>query len=992
MLAEVQEKYRKAMVSNAQLDNEKNKLMYVVDVLKDSLLELEELLSESRREYEDKVKEHEQEKHAHHLLMLQFREMKDTLKQHQEMLNELRNKQAAFVQDISDLHQTLEWKDKRIQALEGQKEFAEENRLQCNELREVQKLKDASMKHGMLKPSGSVNGAAAAPAVVGSVDADGGILGSPAETELKSPRQEDVDPQHLKEEPENGGEHLWSSETLQKHVDTSALPEEPSCSAECSLSVDLAVVTCSAAEGIGSEPPETIRTADGDAPQTQVQSAVNTGDTEKKETSRITLEEQEPKPSHVQCDSKPHPDLNVEEALQSLPIEPNCQPQHNAAELESGEKMEEKANKSQSSTTSGKKKKKKRGKRKGGSHDNKNQQETRAGNEAGANKKLKEEADIKDVNDTLKAEDEEEPGTIDASLMTKSRFPEKTLQETNLCSASGENEKTTEEGVAAEDDKSEDEEKTEGTLHPKTAQPEKTATLAEGSFQIGVLEEPTTDSMFVDLEDNRTPETATVKKEEPGVRTEEDTSGCPDKEDTSGCPAEEDTSGCPDKEDTSGCPAEEDTSGCPAEEDTSGCPAEEDTSNCPAKEDTSNCPAKEDTSSSDISELILQKNSESEGLDLIHISAAEESESTSTQSPVLFSQDDAAEASSSSESCPTKSCSGVTDSEKPFEGVVELNPGGCEAEHGGDNTSFSHDEDSELISQSQDQKLTEEVQKAGDWSDLDPPTQTEDVCASSASDLEWSPNGTCQDMGEEPKLAGAEAFQPADALEVEEKSATSEPKLEKDQHNLESESSPSHLDGSRSCGGGPEEEDGEDGEEQSFDFDDTELELAAVRSPSKDPEPGETVMVTSADTNAFKSGQSHSEEEPRQNNSSKSEPFRDTESDAVGQENSSGSCEAPPEKLENTSTKPTIQTDESIEVEETHAVNPKELRGSADSDGQTELSAAKTDMDPVRQKDKDFPNLREQAGGSTEAPLEGKDAKKSSRKGKGKSKEECKMS
>lgn len=56
MLAEVQEKYRKAMVSNAQLDNEKNKLMYVVDVLKDSLLELEELLSESRREYEDKVK------------------------------------------------------------------------------------------------------------------------------------------------------------------------------------------------------------------------------------------------------------------------------------------------------------------------------------------------------------------------------------------------------------------------------------------------------------------------------------------------------------------------------------------------------------------------------------------------------------------------------------------------------------------------------------------------------------------------------------------------------------------------------------------------------------------------------------------------------------------------------------------------------------------------------------------------------------------------
>lgn len=56
MLAEVEEKYRKAMVSNAQLDNEKNNLMYQVDTLKDSLMELEELLSESQRGYEDKVK------------------------------------------------------------------------------------------------------------------------------------------------------------------------------------------------------------------------------------------------------------------------------------------------------------------------------------------------------------------------------------------------------------------------------------------------------------------------------------------------------------------------------------------------------------------------------------------------------------------------------------------------------------------------------------------------------------------------------------------------------------------------------------------------------------------------------------------------------------------------------------------------------------------------------------------------------------------------
>lgn len=55
-LAEVEEKYKKAMVSNAQLDNEKTNFMYQVDTLKDALLELEEQLAESRRQYEEKSK------------------------------------------------------------------------------------------------------------------------------------------------------------------------------------------------------------------------------------------------------------------------------------------------------------------------------------------------------------------------------------------------------------------------------------------------------------------------------------------------------------------------------------------------------------------------------------------------------------------------------------------------------------------------------------------------------------------------------------------------------------------------------------------------------------------------------------------------------------------------------------------------------------------------------------------------------------------------
>uniref|UniRef100_V9KBK7 Leucine rich repeat (In FLII) interacting protein 1-like protein n=1 Tax=Callorhinchus milii TaxID=7868 RepID=V9KBK7_CALMI len=85
-LAEVEEKYRKAMVSNAQLDNEKNTLMYQVDTLQDVLLEVEEHLAESNREFQEKAKELEREKHAHSVLQFQFEEIKESLKQREEML------------------------------------------------------------------------------------------------------------------------------------------------------------------------------------------------------------------------------------------------------------------------------------------------------------------------------------------------------------------------------------------------------------------------------------------------------------------------------------------------------------------------------------------------------------------------------------------------------------------------------------------------------------------------------------------------------------------------------------------------------------------------------------------------------------------------------------------------------------------------------------------------------------------------------------------
>lgn len=56
-LKETEEKYRKAMVSIAQLDNEKQALLYQVDCLKDRLVEEEEISCEVKAEFKEKTKE-----------------------------------------------------------------------------------------------------------------------------------------------------------------------------------------------------------------------------------------------------------------------------------------------------------------------------------------------------------------------------------------------------------------------------------------------------------------------------------------------------------------------------------------------------------------------------------------------------------------------------------------------------------------------------------------------------------------------------------------------------------------------------------------------------------------------------------------------------------------------------------------------------------------------------------------------------------------------
>ncbi|XP_073726981.1 leucine-rich repeat flightless-interacting protein 2 isoform X31 [Misgurnus anguillicaudatus] len=176
-LVEVEEKYRKAMVSNAHLDNEKTNLMYQVDTLRETLMEMEELLCETRRECEEKTRAYEREHHAHSVLKVQFEEMKETLKQSEELLTEAQQshgKQKDYIREISDLQETLEWKDKKIRALERQKEYSDIIHDERDTLRdEISRLRDALKKHGIVLGSKvTTNGEVADGSIDGHVSAE----------------------------------------------------------------------------------------------------------------------------------------------------------------------------------------------------------------------------------------------------------------------------------------------------------------------------------------------------------------------------------------------------------------------------------------------------------------------------------------------------------------------------------------------------------------------------------------------------------------------------------------------------------------------------------------------------------------------------------------------------------------------------------------------------------------------------------------------------
>uniref|UniRef100_A0A671XJK8 Leucine-rich repeat flightless-interacting protein 2 n=1 Tax=Sparus aurata TaxID=8175 RepID=A0A671XJK8_SPAAU len=162
-LVEVEEKYKKAMVSNAQLDNDKANLIYQVDTLKDVVEEMEEQMAEMKRELEDKSKELERQKHTCTVLQHKQEELKEGIRQRDELIEEsqqMQTKLDALTREVFDLQETINWKDRKIGALERQKEYFDCIRNERDELRdELADIKGKAKKHGLvIIPDGTPNG------------------------------------------------------------------------------------------------------------------------------------------------------------------------------------------------------------------------------------------------------------------------------------------------------------------------------------------------------------------------------------------------------------------------------------------------------------------------------------------------------------------------------------------------------------------------------------------------------------------------------------------------------------------------------------------------------------------------------------------------------------------------------------------------------------------------------------------------------------------
>lgn len=85
----MEEKYKKHAIYQTQLENDKQKLEFEVDNLKDLLEEYDELLVEIKRQYKHKCSELDQQKRDNKDLSADFDRLKEILKQRDQLIEVL---------------------------------------------------------------------------------------------------------------------------------------------------------------------------------------------------------------------------------------------------------------------------------------------------------------------------------------------------------------------------------------------------------------------------------------------------------------------------------------------------------------------------------------------------------------------------------------------------------------------------------------------------------------------------------------------------------------------------------------------------------------------------------------------------------------------------------------------------------------------------------------------------------------------------------------
>nr|CAB3267250.1 thyroid receptor-interacting protein 11 [Phallusia mammillata] len=134
-LNEMEEKYRRAMLQIAQLDNERTQLYYQSQQLQDLMEEQEEELYRLRKEHKRTCQEVEHQKQANSSLQKKYYDLQETLRQRDELIQEFNNVQKlrhTGERDILELKETIEWKDKKIEALNRMLNLKKKNNLSNN--------------------------------------------------------------------------------------------------------------------------------------------------------------------------------------------------------------------------------------------------------------------------------------------------------------------------------------------------------------------------------------------------------------------------------------------------------------------------------------------------------------------------------------------------------------------------------------------------------------------------------------------------------------------------------------------------------------------------------------------------------------------------------------------------------------------------------------------------------------------------------------------